>query len=77
MNNVRNKLRNRMKNKMCSILAIKFSLIRHNKYCITYEFPNDVLKKIETLADYSKENLDDAKSGCGEDNQPSTSTFPV
>ena len=41
------------------------------------QLPNDVLKKIGTLAAYSKENLDDAKSGYGKDNQPSTSTFPV
>ena len=67
-----------MENKMCSsILAIKFGLIRKNKCCSICELPNDVLKKIGTLAAYSKENLDDTKSGCGEDNQPSTSTFPV
>ena len=64
MNNVKNKLKNRMENKMCSsILAIKFGLIRHNKCCSTNELPNDVFKKIGTLAAYSKENLDDAKSG--------------
>ena len=60
-----------------SILAIKFGLIRHNKCCSTYELPNDALKKIGTLAAYSKEKLDDAKSGYGENNQPSTSTFPL
>ena len=52
-----------MENKMCSsFLAIKFGLIRHNKCCNTYELSNDVLKKIGTLAAYSKENFDCAKS---------------
>ena len=63
LNNVKTKLRNRMENKMCiSILAIKFGLLRHSKCCSTYELPNDVLRKIGTLASYSRDYSEKTES---------------
>ena len=81
MNHIKSKTRNRMELQLlCSLLTIKFGLMRHGKCCNNYELPGKVTSAIGTLAAYSKpkeqtstDTADEHMESIFDDNEPSTS----